>query len=82
MKTFDLDCSSANLEFHTRNEVPKIEDDGVTTFAELTGSEHEARGHSKVSKGVFVVDDAAYAQRFAKAFRHAVELCGGKGSKF
>lgn len=82
VQLYNLDCTSAEIEFHTRNEVPKIEDDGVTTYAELTGSDHEARYHNKASKGWFVVDDAAYAQRFAKAFRHAVELCGGKGSKF
>jgi len=28
------------------------------------------------------VDDVTYAQRFAKALKHAVELCGGKASKF
>ena len=30
----------------------------------------------------FSVDDLAYAGRFAEAFRHAVELCGGKPSDF
>lgn len=28
------------------------------------------------------MDDVAYAGRFAEAFRHAVELCGGKPSDF
>ncbi len=28
------------------------------------------------------MDDVAYASRFAEAFRHAVELCGGKPSTF
>jgi hypothetical protein len=36
----------------------------------------------KGTRSEFVMDDVAYAHRFAKAFRHAVELCGGKASKF
>jgi hypothetical protein len=38
-----------------------------------------------ISKGVrsgFAMDDAAYAGQFAEAFRHAVELCGGRPSTF
>jgi hypothetical protein len=36
----------------------------------------------KSNNSEFSVDDPAYAARFAKAFRHAVELCGGKPSTF
>jgi hypothetical protein len=82
VQTFSLDCTSAEVEFHTRNEVPKITEDSVSTYAELTGKDHEAQIHRQSSKGWFIVDDAAYAERFAKAFRHAVDLCGGKTSKF
>jgi hypothetical protein len=82
VQTFSLDCTSAEVEFHTRNEVPKIKEESVTTYAELTGKDHEAQIHRQSSKGWFIVDDAVYAERFAKALRHAVELCGGKGSKF
>lgn len=77
MKTYDLSCTSAEVEFHTRNEVPRIKHDGVTTYAELTGKDHESQYHDMTSKSWFIVDDAAYAERFAKALRHAVELCGG-----
>jgi hypothetical protein len=63
--------------------VPKIKEDSVSTYAELTGTDHNAEGHNnQQSKGWFIVDDVSYAERFAKAFRHAVELCGGKSSKF
>jgi hypothetical protein len=79
---YNLDCTSAEIEFHTRNEVPKIKEDSVSTYTELTGRDHNAEGHNQQSKGWFIVDDVAYAERFAKAFRHAVELCGGKTSKF
>jgi hypothetical protein len=79
---YDIDCSSAEVEFHIRNEVPKIKNDSVTTYAELTGNDHEAQSHDYISKGWFRVDDAAYAERFAKAFKHAVALCGGQASRF
>jgi hypothetical protein len=79
---FKLNCTSAEVEFHTRNEVPKIKEDSVTTYTELTGKDHEAQIHKQSSKGWFIVDDVVYAERFAKALRHAVELCGGKTSKF
>ena len=38
-----------------------------------------------IGKGIrseFMMDDAVYATRFAKAFKHAVELCAGRPSKF
>jgi hypothetical protein len=38
-----------------------------------------------VGKGAnseFTIDDADYPRRFAQAFRHGVELCGGKPSTF
>jgi hypothetical protein len=82
VQLFSLDCTSAEVEFHTRNEVPKITEESVTTYAELTGKDHLAQIHRQSSKGWFIVDDAVYAERFAKALKHAVELCGGKGSKF
>lgn len=82
VQLFSLDCSSAEIEFHTRNEVPEIAENSVATYAELTGKDHEAQVQRKSSKGWFVVDDVAYAERFAKALKHAVELCGGKTSKF
>jgi hypothetical protein len=82
VKSYDLECTSAEVEFHIRNEAPKIKDDGITTYAELTGKDHEAQIHGHESKAWFNVDDAVYAERFAKALRHAVELCGGKPSKF
>jgi hypothetical protein len=82
VKLYDLDCSSAEIEFQIRNEVPRIKEDSVTIYVELKGKEHEAQVHSQVSKGWFSVDDATYAERFARAFRHAVELCGGEASRF
>lgn len=51
VKSYDLNCSSAEVEFHTRNEVPKIMDDSVTIYAELKGKDHEAQHHGYASKG-------------------------------
>ena len=36
----------------------------------------------KGTNSAFAMDDAAYAERFANALRHAVELCGGRPSTF
>jgi hypothetical protein len=82
VQLFGLDCTSAEIVFHMRNDMPKIKDDSVTIYAELTGTNHELQSHNLMSKGWFIVDDVTYAQRFAKALKHAVELCGGKASKF
>jgi hypothetical protein len=82
VKMFNLDCTSAEITFRTRNEMPKIREDSLTTYVELTGSDHEVRQHEYKSEGLFIVDDVSYAKRFAKALRHAVELCGGRSSKF
>jgi hypothetical protein len=49
---------------------------------------NEARAIRVTSMGItlsresFILDDLDYARRFAKAFRRAAELCGGKPSKF
>jgi hypothetical protein len=82
VSSFELNCTSAEVEFHTWSAIPKIKDNGITTFANLTGKDHEAKRDSTNSKGWFIVDEVAYAERFAKALKHAVELCGGKQSKF
>src|SRR6267154_729175 len=46
VKLFDLNCDNSEVEFHTWNEVPKIKDNGITTFANLTGKNHEAKRDS------------------------------------
>ena len=58
----------AEVQFATRNDAQVLD---------YTGN--------LVAKGIrseFMMDDAAYAARFAKAFKHAVERCGGRASKF
>ncbi len=82
VKLYDLNCDNAEIQFLTRNGATAINEDSVTTFTKLTGSEHEVRSVSKTNKGYLLVDDVPYAQRLAKALKHAVELCGGKRSRF
>jgi hypothetical protein len=82
VKLYELSCDNAEIEFLSRNGATAISEEGVETFTKLTGSDHELRTASKRNKCWLMVDDVAYAQRLAKALKHAVELCGGKPSRF
>lgn len=77
-----MNCDHAEIVFRTRSEAPLIDEQSHTIFAELQGSDHESKGKSKGAGAFFEVDDVEYADRFAKALRHAVELCGGKPEPF
>jgi hypothetical protein len=78
-----LDCSTqAEVRFRARNDNPVISYESTTIFAKLTGKDREFRNSGKDNSGAFSLWDTAYAERFAKAFRHAVELCGGTKSAF
>ena|ERR1700739_1702383 len=82
VKLYSLSCDNAEITFVTRNSAPIIKQESVTTFPKLTGSDHEHRQSSTTNKLWFIVDDVPYAQRLAKALKHAIELCGGTPSKF
>jgi len=82
VKLYELNCDNAEIELLTRNGATTISEDGVKTFTNLTGKDHELRTTSQTNKCWLIVDDVSYAQRLAKALKHAVELCGGKPSKF
>ena len=56
------------VQFATRNDAQVLDYTGNLT--------------AKGIRSEFMMDDAAYATRFAKAFKHAVDLCGGRPSKF
>jgi hypothetical protein len=75
-------CDVANIEFTTRNQEPLIKTELHIVFPKLQGSEHDAWSNKPTFVSEFYVDDPKYAERFAKAFRHAVALCGGKVSPF
>lgn len=78
-KRMYMNCDHAEIVFSTHNEAALIDN---TTSTKLQGSDHESKGKSRETRAFFEVDDVEYADRFAKAFRHAVELCGGKSSPF
>lgn len=82
VKLYELNCDNAEIEFLTRDGATAINEDSVRTFTKLAGSDHESRNVSKTNKAWLLVDDVPYARRLAKALKHAVELCGGKGSRF
>ena len=82
VKLYELNCQNAEIEFLTRNAATAINVETVKTFTKLTGKDHELRTASKINRSWLVVNDVSYAQRLAKALRHAVKLCGGKSSKF
>lgn len=82
VKLYNLDCSSGEVYFVTRDGATAITHDCIRTFTKLTGADHEARSHSKTDKLWLIADDVSYAQRLAKAWRNAIELCGGTPSKF
>jgi hypothetical protein len=82
VKTFNLDCREAELEISTRNGATSIDEETDTTFTNLTGADHESHSSSKKAMVWFDLDDLAYAERFEKALKHAIELCGGRASKF
>jgi hypothetical protein len=77
-----INCDHAEMGFKTRNEAGLITEDWNSIFVKLTGADHEMRHTSKSSSSYFVFNEVAYAGRFAKAFAHAIELCGGKPSPF
>jgi|HubBroStandDraft_3_1064219.scaffolds.fasta_scaffold189159_2 hypothetical protein len=76
------DCDHAELVFKTHNEAGLISEDRRIIFQKLTGNSHQLRSVKQISDSYFEISDLAYAKRFAKAFAHAVELCGGKRSAF
>lgn len=82
VKSYELSCDNAEIEFLTINGATAINEERVTTYWKLTGKDHELRSVSKTNKYWLIADDVPYAQRLAKALKHAVELCGGKASKF
>jgi hypothetical protein len=82
----DLDPTAVTtdsmVEFRAHNQEPLVEEDVHTVYPKLEGTEHETRSKGKTFFIVFYMDDIPYMERFVKAFRHAIALCGGKSSVF
>jgi hypothetical protein len=83
VKVDQLDCSvQAEVFFTTRNSDPVIQTKMHIVFPKLRDSNHDSYSNGPTAHAGISMYDTAYARRFAKAFRHAVELCGGKRSAF
>jgi hypothetical protein len=82
VSTFNLDCREAELQVSTRDGATSVDELTETTFTRLQGTERKSKISSKDSMVWFNLDDLAYAERFEKALKHAIELCGGQSSKF
>jgi hypothetical protein len=77
-----VNCDHAEMSFSTRSAAGLIQEDWHTVYPKLVGADHESRHSSKSNNAYFAFDDPEYAKRFAKAFAHAVELCGGRRLPF
>jgi hypothetical protein len=85
VKALKLSCDGqAEVRFLTRNEAPKINYHSITIFPGIPENkpDHKSDQTGTQSHAAFSMYDTAYARRFAKAFAHAVELCGGTRSDF
>jgi len=67
-KPMTVDEDGVQVKFSTRNNI-----EALTYSGNITG---------KSNNSEWSVNDETYARHFADAFRHAVELCGGKPSAF
>jgi hypothetical protein len=77
----DIDLQSIRVV--TSN--PKLANVAEIQFSARNNAEALIYTGNIIGKGTnseIAMDDPAYAERFASAFRHAVELCGGKPSTF
>jgi hypothetical protein len=79
------------IMFETKNELPNIAcktviktkgEDYGKTMREADGKDRCNWGMASSSYVGFDFQSISYAKRFARALRHAVELCGGKPSPF
>ena len=77
-----IGCDHAEIVFFTHIEAPLIDEDWDIIYPKLKGNDHESKQKNKGRESFFEVDDPEYAGRLMTAFRHAVELCGGKPDPF
>ena len=77
-----MTCDMEQIFFKTTDKNLLI-DEKITTISNGTqANNHKKYGTNKTFRGDFYLNNLEYADRFAKAFRHAIALCGGKPSPF
>jgi hypothetical protein len=69
-KTWHKNDPQISVNFKTRGEKEVIKETAIDSFQKYTLNDNA------------LTFEPNYAPRFAKAFKHAVELCGGKPSAF
>jgi hypothetical protein len=77
-----VNCDHSEMSLKTRSAAGLIQEEWHSVFPNLTGADHERLDSGKKNSAYIEFDDPEYATRFAKAFAHAVELCGGKRMPF
>lgn len=82
-ETFDLrDIDSGSIRLSSNPTLGHISDVEFATRNNAQALFYTGNINDKGARSDFMMDDAEYAARFAKALKHAVELCGGQPSKF
>ena len=77
-----LTCDMATIDFETYNQRPLITSAVTELFPKPKNRANAAPTVSHTFVATIVLDDLNYANRFLKAFRHVISLCGGKPSPF
>jgi hypothetical protein len=77
-----MTCNMESIFFKTTDKELLLEEEGTTVYKEQQGDAHETHGNNKTFGAFFYLNNLEYADHFAKAFRHAISLCGGKPSPF
>jgi hypothetical protein len=75
-------CDEGIMSFDTRDTLPLIDTVLRVASPDQQGSKQSNPVVFKTDSSSFLFDDLQYAERFEKAFKHAVKLCGGKKSPF
>lgn len=78
----NLNCDMASIVFETYNQKPSMSEQFDATFPSSKVKKNGGPTRHQTFVASIALDDVNYANRFLKAFQHAVALCGGKPSPF
>jgi hypothetical protein len=82
-ETFNLrDIDTQSIQLASKPQLGGVAEVQFATRNNAEALFYTGNINGKGARSEFMMDDAAYASRFAKAFKHAVDLCGGQPSKF
>jgi hypothetical protein len=82
-ETFNLrDIDSGSIRLSSNRKLGHVSDVEFATRNNAQVLFYTENINGNGARSEFMMDDAEYAVRFATAFKHSVELCGGQPSKF